>query len=425
MLLKRLFFFFIALIFVTNISAQEISPYSQYGLGNFRGSGFTAQTSMGRITAAFRDPVHINFNNPASYSELQLTTLEGGAMFSSKTFKSNATSQKGTSGEADFIAMAFPIAKGAGLSFGMVPLSSVNYNFEAFDTLNDTPFKRNFNGSGNIYQLYVGSGVRFPMKNDTAKHSVSIGVNAIYLFGKDRYTEFIDFSNSNFLGSRQNINLRTSDVTFNSGIQYTARFQKKWSVTLGGDFYFPAEIKTIYTDVSDRFRVTTNGVVVQDTIFNSGETKINRLFPAEYGAGFMIKKASTFLFSADVHFKNWAAFNDILNPSIIYQNTTRINAGAELKPFFKGKSNIIKRIHYRIGGWYETASFKVNGKDISQFAITAGIGLPAKGTFCFINIGVEAGSRGTTENNLIKESFVRTYLGFTLNDRWFIKRKYD
>jgi hypothetical protein len=44
----------------------------------------------------------------------------------------------------------------------------------------------------------------------------------------------------------------------------------------------------------------------------------------------------------------------------------------------------------------------------------------------YINIGVELGQRGTKENNLIQEQFVRILIGFTLNDNsWFRKRKYD
>ena len=37
----------------------------------------------------------------------------------------------------------------------------------------------------------------------------------------------------------------------------------------------------------------------------------------------------------------------------------------------------------------------------------------------------EIGSRGTTDNNLIKENFIRFGIGLTLNDRWFIKTKYE
>ena len=40
-------------------------------------------------------------------------------------------------------------------------------------------------------------------------------------------------------------------------------------------------------------------------------------------------------------------------------------------------------------------------------------------------MNIEVGKRGTEANSLLKETFVRFGLGLTLNDRWFIKTKYD
>jgi hypothetical protein len=131
------------------------------------------------------------------------------------------------------------------------------------------------------------------------------------------------------------------------------------------------------------------------------------------------------LFAADVHLKQWNNFNDFLNPEATFQNSFRVNAGTELRPNFKGKTNFIKRTRYRVGGYYETGSLLINDEEISQYGITFGLGISMKASFSFVNIGFEVGQRGTAKNNLIKENFFRTYLGFTLNDKWFIKRKYD
>jgi len=35
------------------------------------------------------------------------------------------------------------------------------------------------------------------------------------------------------------------------------------------------------------------------------------------------------------------------------------------------------------------------------------------------------GQLGETNNGLIKETYFKVVLGATINDRWFIKRKYD
>ncbi len=428
MLRKHLLLVFVFFVSWFCVDAQELAPYSKYGLGDLRGSGFTAQTSMGRISSAYRDPVHINFSNPASYSELQLTTLEGGMALSSKTLTTQSGTSKATAGLVDFFAFAFPVTKGMAISAGLVPYSYTKYSYELSDTLaqDNIAYKRAFNGAGTTYQLYAGTGVKFPMKNDTAKHSISIGVNAIYLFGRTRYSDFLDFSGTaDFFGTRKITTIRPSDIAMNSGLQYTVQLGKKWSTVIGANAFLPFSVNNNYNTVWDRFRVTTQGVFVVDTVDNSGEQKVKRNFPIEYGGGFMIKNGSNFLFAADVHLKQWNNFNDFLNPEATFENSFRVNAGTELRPNFKGKTNFIKRTRYRVGGYYETGSLLINGEEISQYGITFGLGISMKGSFSFVNIGFEVGQRGTAENNLIKENFFRTYLGFTLNDKWFIKRKYD
>jgi hypothetical protein len=41
------------------------------------------------------------------------------------------------------------------------------------------------------------------------------------------------------------------------------------------------------------------------------------------------------------------------------------------------------------------------------------------------NITFETGKLGTKNNNLIEENYWAIRLGFSLNDIWFIKRKYN
>jgi hypothetical protein len=38
---------------------------------------------------------------------------------------------------------------------------------------------------------------------------------------------------------------------------------------------------------------------------------------------------------------------------------------------------------------------------------------------------LEGGNRGTKKDNLVLEKYIKITLGFTINDRWFIKQKYD
>jgi hypothetical protein len=68
---------------------------------------------------------------------------------------------------------------------------------------------------------------------------------------------------------------------------------------------------------------------------------------------------------------------------------------------------------------------RINNTDITYAAFTFGASLPFKKSTDRIQTAVEIGSRGTKSNNLLKENFVRFSISMSLNDRWFVKRKYD
>jgi hypothetical protein len=70
---------------------------------------------------------------------------------------------------------------------------------------------------------------------------------------------------------------------------------------------------------------------------------------------------------------------------------------------------------------------------LPEYGITLGFGFPLRRTRAgngkyvqsMVNFAVEWGQRGTTDRSLLLENYWNFKLGFTLNDRWFIKRKYD
>ena len=73
----------------------------------------------------------------------------------------------------------------------------------------------------------------------------------------------------------------------------------------------------------------------------------------------------------------------------------------------------------------EETGLNLEGESIDEFGISFGIGLPAGRLFTNANLGVEYGQRGTTNAGLIQEDFFNVMIGLSLNDKWFIKRKFD
>jgi long-subunit fatty acid transport protein len=54
--------------------AQELPPYSFYGIGDVRFKGTVENRSMAGV-AVEQDSIHMNLENPASFANLKLTTF--------------------------------------------------------------------------------------------------------------------------------------------------------------------------------------------------------------------------------------------------------------------------------------------------------------------------------------------------------------
>jgi len=67
----------------------------------------------------------------------------------------------------------------------------------------------------------------------------------------------------------------------------------------------------------------------------------------------------------------------------------------------------------------------INSESINDMGMTLGVGLPISGSFSNVNLGFEFGKKGTTNANLVQENYANFSASFSLNDKWFVKRKFD
>ena len=125
----------------------------------------------------------------------------------------------------------------------------------------------------------------------------------------------------------------------------------------------------------------------------------------------------------EVRLQNWNNVEDIANTGVL-QNALELRAGGEIQPDYLS-NRLVKRAIYRLGAYYSTGYLEVLDHDISEYGITFGLSVPIKSAVSRLNFSFETGNRGTVKDGLISETFFRAYIGFTLNDKWFIKRKYD
>jgi hypothetical protein len=88
--------------------------------------------------------------------------------------------------------------------------------------------------------------------------------------------------------------------------------------------------------------------------------------------------------------------------------------------------NYFKRINYRAGVYFHRTFLDLNATRLNEQGISLGVGLPLRKAYqSMLNFTIQAGQRGTLDNNLIREQFLRLQFGITFNEDWFRKRRYD
>ncbi|MEI2747530.1 MAG: hypothetical protein V9E88_02065 [Ferruginibacter sp.] len=150
--LKRILFVSFSLFSFTALHAQENSPYSRYGLGDIVPSQNIINRGMGGVSAAYSDyglvgaPFNLNITNPASLGNLSNsrnysnTIFDFGGEVDIRTLKSTTSTEKykATNAVISYLQVGFPIStrkmenRGMswGLSFGLKPLTRINYKIE-------------------------------------------------------------------------------------------------------------------------------------------------------------------------------------------------------------------------------------------------------------------------------------------------------
>ena len=109
--------------------------------------------------------------------------------------------------------------------------------------------------------------------------------------------------------------------------------------------------------------------------------------------------------------------------NIKYSSGTQFSLGGFYLPNFSSLTSYWKRIVYRFVYRRENTGLVFNSFPLKETAFSFGVGLPMAG-FSNTNIGFEVGTRGEKSKSFVQENFFSFRIGFSLNDKWFIKRKY-
>ena len=88
-------------------------------------------------------------------------------------------------------------------------------------------------------------------------------------------------------------------------------------------------------------------------------------------------------------------------------------------------NQVVEKRFFQLGGFYHNSYLQIRNEPINEFGLTAGMG-GVIGKGLLYTLSLEAGSRGTTRQNLIKEKYVQMTFSFSYRDFLASKgRKYD
>ena len=422
--IKLIFVFIILGFFGLQGTAQIAvnSPYSRYGVGDLVARQNAYNFAMGGVAYAISNPHFINPFNPASNHAFDSLSFIFTGGISSRLGQLNTEE---FSSNSEFITLGyllfgFPITKWLKSSIGIIPYSNVGYNIIDEQDLEDIG-RANFYylGSGGLNEFYYNASVQL-------HKNFAVGAKVSYMFGKAELARYVTFPDSvNMLSTRVDNYIEVGDLFFEFGAQYNKEISKNLTLGLGA-VYLPAQqISSTESYVARSYFGNSPGIgFYKDTI----ETRIKNTgsitLPVKYGMGVMLRKKNNWMIAADYEWQNWSQYKAFgVQDSL--QNSMQFSVGGEYLPRASGLVSYFSRVTYRLGFRYNQSYLYLRNTQINEFGISFGLGLPLPRSYSSVNLAVEIGSRGTTASGLIQENFIKFTLGVSVNERWFVKRRYN
>ena len=432
---KRIFGSLFAAILTLSATAQTsqsgtISPYSQYGLGTLADQSQAFSRGMGGTGIGMRNGTLVNTLNPASFSAVDSLTMlfDVGLSGQFTNFKEQNVSVNTRSADFDYAVGLFRMRKHLGVSFGILPMSDVGYNYQRTYYVNPSVgnLTELYTGSGGLHKAFVGAGWN-PVK------PLSVGFSLAYLWGNYKRT-----ATTYAAGSVSSLNQlsKTYEATVNSyaldfGLQWQQPIGRKDRLTLGATFGLGHKLGA--DPKLDIINQNTSTLVSDTTSFTVAD---GLELPMSYGVGFSWVHQQRLTLAADFSQQKWGSI-DYPNydestgryalRSGLLKDRTRMSVGLDYVPDPTHPTKYLMHVHYRFGVAYASPYFTVNGQDgPKELSITAGLGIPVlnkRESRSVVNFSAQW--IRSSAKDLITENTFRFNVALTFNQMWFAKWRID
>lgn len=428
MSVNRRFFSCFSLLLLAGINAfgqAAKSPFSTFGIGERYGNALAHNQGMGGLGLSQPQYWYLNNQNPALLVYNSFTVFQVGLMGEQLDLSNGTKTEQVRGGTMNSLALAFPLKfQKITTSIGLAPYTNVNYRLQydyfienEASIVTDTAQIQE-RGNGGLAQLYWSTGFKI-------NKNLALGIKASYLFGSVDNDMVQQISpDGQVVSFVTGISESTYSRGFNlgGGISYTidSLLNGEYRLSLGAIYDFATRASSSLE--KNFYSVNSiSGDTVALAVLDSKKGKLE--LPLGFGGGISFAKDRKWAIGVDYYYQDWSTFRSLNQAETNADNlgaSWRLSLGGEYTPDYISL-NFFKRVTYRVG--LSQAPFFANGKEVDDFGINFGMSLPSGRSS--IDLAFKAGQRGAIAENGLKENYFKVYLGVTLNDQWFIKRKFD
>ncbi len=365
---------------------------------------------MGEVGIATPSAWQLNYQNPAFLPFNRVSVFQVGIEMDRRRIATDVIEGKKVTGGLNYLNFAFPVINGKWTtSFGLSPYSTVNTNtFSVNENLGpiDAVATTSYLGQGGLSSLHWANGF-FLGKG------LYVGMRSSFLFGSIEDIE----SSSVLDGNIQYYSVTVTDRSSYSGLKNELSLGYRKELTNGNFMNFGLIYQFSKDLKGSRDQVVESTGVEREVVTNE---RFTFGLPSSIGLGASYQIGRKIIVASDLTFSNWSNAG---TEGDNFLNTTKFGIGGEWTPDYASVNNYWKRVSYRVGLSLGQLPYEVSNQAIKEVGINFGASLPVR--LSNLDLGFKYGRLGTLNNDLVRETYFRFVIGATINDRWFVKRRYD
>lgn len=407
----------------TSSEARGGSVYSSIGVGSpldittsvFKAQGVLGLTNVGREATSL--------SNPALWGRSFFTQASTGLELTNFTIKDSFSESRSTDLQTNYLHLLFPLSPGRlGMSIGLYPVTSAGFRVISDNTFvaegDSVGYNNELQTTGGINKFEIGFGAKL-------NKSISVGYAPSIAFLNIENAENVTFSSTQFVPQTQTSQLTGATFSQRFGISgsFDNVFKQEDRLSFGATLNLPFTITTKEKVTAEKLVNGANETIdISDGLART-EGEVSIPLEMALGVGFAPSKFTNFAFEAQL--QKWGDFSNELRPQDELQmsDRTKIGFGGQFHPYRRTSSgSFFSSFKYSGGVSYDSGHLTISDENISTLWLNTGLGILSRNGST-IDMSLQFGFRGTTNNSLFQENIWRLGLSVSLTELMFIRPK--